>query len=682
MESHREGAEACALMWQRLARWWRPSTIDTSKAAPSAPPASRSGSLATDAAAAGLSVEAWCGRRRTRSALYSTIDPAAMAALSESDPARVQATVEAAQRVLRHEFDLLGSGPYVPVDPDRASSDGYSPIDWYLDPVRRLRFPRGVPHKQWNLLEMRPGIADVKYPWELGRCQHWAPLAQAFALTRHDRFAIEIARQLDDFVASNPTGIGVNWTCTMDVGIRAANWAIALELVKESPSLDEPFWNRAYSALFDHGVFIGHNLENTYEVTSNHYLSNLLGLLFVAAAFDDLPMGAEWSAFTRTAIEQEMQVQVLDDGADYESSIPYHRLVTELFLAAARLTDLRGQPLSSVYRARLRAMVAYLAAVMRPDGLMPQVGDADDGRLHVFEGYGATTPQDSRHLFGPSGAVFDEPLWAGLGGGAGAWEAAWWGLAPRSAPVVAHPAPGATLFPNAGIAVARNGGGDYLLITNGIVGTNGFGNHKHNDLLAFEYHRGGVPLFVDPGSFVYTSDPESRNRFRGTGYHNTVMIDGVEQNELRPDWLFRLFETSHAETLSFHEHADRVEYAGRHRGYERLPQPVVHQRTFRFEKASGNLWLTDRFTGRGRHQLRWHFHLAPGVQARRSGDDSLLLSARHGTSTFGVPRGLAVDICGAEYSPSYGVKVPCVAIDLSIDVDVDEGRVWEFSVVS
>ena len=29
-----------------------------------------------------------------------------------------------------------------------------------------------------------------------------------------------------------------------------------------------------------------------------------------------------------------MQVQVLADGADYESSVPYHRLVTELFLGA------------------------------------------------------------------------------------------------------------------------------------------------------------------------------------------------------------------------------------------------------------------------------------------------------------------------------------------------------------
>jgi hypothetical protein len=61
---------------------------------------------------------------------------------------------------------------------------------------------------------------------------------------------------------------------------------------------------------------------------------------------------------------------------------------------------------------------------------------------------------------------------------------------------------------------------------------------------------------------------------------------------------------------------------------------------------------------------------------------SLSLSGPHGGSTFRVPGGLAINISAAAYSPAYGVKVPCSAIDLSIDVEVDQDRVWEFSVVS
>jgi len=666
-------------MFGRLARLWRRAAADVLPVA--APPAPRP-TLESDARVIGLSAFDWCRQRRDRSALYSTLETQAIAGLRKRHADRMDGTIAAAERVLRHQFDLLGSGTYVPRDPDRAAS-GYVPIDWYLDPVRRLRFPRGVPHKQWNLLEMRPQNADIKYPWELARCQHWAVLGQAYQLSGDDRFAIEIARELDDFVEANPVGIGVNWTCTMDVGLRVVSWAIGLELVRMSTALDDAFWARAYTALFDHGVFVRNNLENTYEVTSNHFLSNLLGLQFAGAVFQGLRQGDEWTTFARASIEHEMEVQVLPDGADYESSIPYHRLVAELFLGAARLADCQGAPMSAAYRVRVREMVGYLAAVTRPDGLMPQAGDADDGRLHVFEGYGTTSPQDGRHLFGPAAAMFGEPAWRALGGEGGAWEAAWWGLEPGAGPLERwHSTPDNRLFPHAGVAVARTDTGHYLLVTNGIVGTNGFGNHKHNDQLSFEYHHAGKALIVDPGSFVYTSDADARNLFRGTASHNTLCIDGVEQNEMRPDWLFRMFETSRAESLSFDDREDAAEYSGRHHGYERLPEPVTHERTLRLLKQSGELVVVDRLTGRGRHELRWHFHLAPGIVAERTTETAVTLEADGRRWHLRLPSGLDISIRPAFYSPSYGVRVPCLAIDAACTVDLDVPRSWESGISS
>jgi hypothetical protein len=670
-------------MFERLARLWRGPTVDVTPDAPISPAQTPAPTFEGETESRGLSAANWCRRRRERAELYSTIAHETITHLRTRHADRVDATIAAAQRVLRHEFDLLGSGPYVPRDPDRRAASGYEPIDWYLDPVRRLRFPRGVPYKQWNLLEMRPGNADVKYPWELARCQHWAVLGQAYHLTNDERFAVEIARELDDFVEANPTGVGVNWTCTMDVGLRVVSWAIGLELVHGSAELDDAFWTRAYTALFDHGVFIRNNLENTYEVTSNHFLSNLLGLQFAGAVFQGLEQGEEWTTFARASIEHEMDVQVLPDGADYESSIPYHRLVAELFLGAARLADRQGAPMPAAYRARVREMVAYFAVVTRPDGLMPQVGDADDGRLHVFEGYGTASPQDGRHLFGPAAAMFNEPAWRALGGEAAAWEAAWWGLDPIATAVPRSCASsGSRLFPQAGIAVARSDDGHYLLVTNGIVGTNGFGNHKHNDQLSFEYHHAGRPLIVDPGSFVYTSDADARNLFRGTASHNTLCIDGVEQNEMRPDWLFRMFETSRAESLSFDDREDAAEYSGRHHGYERLPEPVTHERTLRLLKATGELVIVDRLTGRGRHDVRWHFHLAPGLAAERTTGTIVTLEADSRRWCLRLPPGLDIFIRPASYSPSYGVRLPCLAIDAACVVDFDGPRTWECVVSS
>ena len=131
--------------------------------------------------------------------------------------------------------------------------------------------------------------------------------------------------------------------------------------------------------------------------------------------------------FARAAIEAEMTTQVLEDGSDFESSVPYHRLVTELFLGAARVGQVSGEPFSPAFLDRLRRMLTFLSSVLRPDGLMPQFGDADDGRLHVFEGVGRWTPQDARHLFAPASFMFDEPSWRAIASTVSA-EAVWWGF--------------------------------------------------------------------------------------------------------------------------------------------------------------------------------------------------------------------------------------------------------------
>jgi uncharacterized heparinase superfamily protein len=657
----------------RLRAWLGRTRVTV--AAPPAPELPPPPDLRAECDANGIAVGRWIAARPTGGRLYSTLSQASITQLAERWPSQRTATIAAADRVMRHEFDLLGSGAYVPVDPNRPARGGYQPIDWYLDPVKGLRFPERIPHRQWNLLEMRPGLADVKLPWELGRCQHWLPLAQAFRLTGDAQYASEIFEQHDDFMEANPVGLGVNWTCTMDVAIRAFNWAIALELIERGGPTPPECREGMYASLFAHGHFIERNLENKYEVTSNHFLSNVVGLFGMALLFKELPSGARWIARCREWLEQEMRVQVLPDGADYESSVPYHRLVAELFMAGDRLAQCDGAALSLEYRTRLRSMASFLDAVLRPDGRLPQVGDADDGRVHIFSNYGRWEPQDARHLLPPASILFEAPEWWRSDDPWAAWEAAWWGLEPRAEG--ATPAPVQKLFPDAGLAVFKDRQ-RYLLVTNGVVGTNGFGNHKHNDLLSFEYHDRGVAVIVDPGSYVYTSNPDARNRFRSTRSHNTLTLDNQEQNEFKTEWLFRMFAKAQPEHVEFLADAVRSRYRGRHDGYTRLPHPVVHERSFELEHASGMLEIADRLTGEGAHTVVWRFHCAPGVTVAIEADGSLTLrSGALAWSLRSLDR-LAPSVDESWYSPSYGVRVPAQAIEFRIEQRFSGVHDWTF----
>ena len=599
--------------------------------------------------------------------IYGAVDAERLRRAFPQLTAQIVASADAA---VDHRFNLLGSGPYRPVDPDRGARDGYVPIDWTLDPVSAARFPNQQPAAGCDIAAIRPPGSDIKRPWELARCYHWATLGQAWKLGGHERHARELFLQCDDFMDGNPVGRGIHWTCTMDVAIRAANWVIGLELVRDAP-VDEASWIRALDALLAHGRFIRTHLENHYEVTSNHFLSNIVGLQLAGLALRHRDEGRAWIDFAAQALETEIDTQVLADGMDFESSVPYHRLVTELFFAGWRAAAVAGTPLSTAYGDRLRQMHAFMAAVLRPDGLMPQVGDADDGRLHVFRGHDVQTPQDPRHLFGPAAAAFEAPAWLPLAGPDAGWDAAWWGLTIADVPPFAAP-PVHAFFPDAGIASQRDEAGNYLLVTNAKVGTKGFGNHKHNDLLSFEYHAAGQPLIVDPGSYVYTSDPDARNAMRSIASHSSLGPAGLEPNEFKPEWLFRMFERAEPEHLAHAASDQAFSYEGRHKGFASAGLTV----TRRFDWSPGTLVIRDTTEGPS-SALEWRFQLAPVVTVAA---DGRALRLRSGSTVVRLtpPSGVVFSVEPGWYSPSYGVRLPSRQVVGRAAAGGTGAAVWEF----
>jgi hypothetical protein len=309
---------------------------------------------------------------------------------------------------------------------------------------------------------------------------------------------------------------------------------------------------------------------------------------------------------------------------------------------------------------------------------MPQVGDADDGRLHILSGYGTWRPQDARHLFGPAAECFGNAAWAANAGEWGAWETAWWGFEPPPPPfTLGADEGGLRHFPNAGLTVARSRR-SYLLITNGIVGTGGFGNHKHNDQLGFEYHVDGSAVVVDPGSYVYTPDPASRNQFRSTRSHNTLLLDGEEQNEFRADWLFRMFEKSHPTHLLVEEREAHFRYRGRHRAYERLPNPVVHERTFTLSRDSETLTIVDVLRGQGTHRLSWHFHAAPEATVAVEADGRVAIRTESSRVMLTPSQNLTAALVDGWYSPSYGVRVPAPTVKFETEVRLRRSHEYSF----
>jgi hypothetical protein len=487
--------------------------------------------------------------------------------------------VERADEICAHRFDLLGSGP---------TQLGLE-IDWHVDFKTGRRWP--LRHSSLLPVSYDDG-SDIKVPWELSRAQHLPLLAAAYRLTSSRRYLDELGAQLSHWVDSNPVELGPNWACTMDVAIRAANWVAALAMCAEDVA-DELWFRQTLESLLLHGRFIRAHLEDG-EVRGNHYLADVVGLLTISALFASGWEGGDWAQWATGELVSEMEHQVRGDGCAHEASIPYHRLVTELFLCGTQAADALGQRrLPDWHRDRLDSMLAFTRDYTRPDGLAPQIGDADDGRFLPLGDYGRLDPRDHRHLFEQADRAY---------------------VAARES----------SAYPEGGFYVLR-GEDLYAIVRCGDTGRYGHGGHSHNDQLSFELAVGGQPVVADPGTYLYTADPEARNLFRSTGYHATLRLGGAEQNELRTDDLFAMEDIAQAEALSW----DARSFEGRHRGHTR-----------RIELGRGELRITDTVESAGGQELAWTFPLAPGAELEIRAD-GLEFRAEYGW-----------------HSPSYGIRVP------------------------
>jgi uncharacterized heparinase superfamily protein len=590
-------------------------------------------------------------------------------------PKSFEQIIADADRICEHIFDLLGSGPVSLGDT----------IDWHTDFKVNWTWKRKY-HKLLNCSDI-DNPYDVKVPWELSRCHHFITLGKAYFYTGNEKYAVEFIAQVSDWIESNPPAFGVNWACTMDVAIRIVNWLWGYWFFKESSSFTNQFLVNFLKSLLAHGRHIMSNLENSDEFPSNHYISNLVGLAYLGFVFPEFKEAKQWREFGIHELIREMERQVYPDGVDYEGSISYHRLVTELFLSATLLILLNEQHDISTsrdecnwfhrmraskvfpeqYMQRLEKMMEFVIYYTKPDGTAPQIGDNDDGRLHVLSRYGNWDRLDHRYLLSVGAVLFNRPDFKE---GAGRfYEEAFWllgeeGLNSFNLLEIGTAQLKSKVFPQGGFYIMRHED-LYMIVDCFSDALQAPLGHRHNSRLSFELFAYGGSFIIDPGAYIYTAAPEWRNIFRSTAYHNTIQVDGQEQNEFDSFNLF-LVERQAQVRINRWETSNGYDFLdAEHSGYEKLPDSIVHRRQIFFNKQEGYWLIRDILTSikqrqPQKHEFSANLHFAPiDVAIDPANPLSLIVTFRNSANMIIFPfksDGLELSVEQGWVSYSYGTK--------------------------
>lgn len=496
-------------------------------------------------------------------------------------------------------FDLLGY---------RNLSFGV-PVDWHLDPVSGRR----TPLLHWSQLDPLDASAsgDCKVVWELNRHQWLVRLAQAYRLTGDDRYAETCARYIGDWIRTNPRGMGINWTSSLELAFRLIAWCWVLSLCGSSPAFSADLSHDMLDAIAAQAAHVERHLSY-YFSPNTHLTGEALGLFYAGVLFPQLKKARRWRRLGADILTQESERQVLPDGVYIEQSTCYQRYTVEIYLHFLILARRNGVDVTAPVAERVQRMLDFLLAIRRPDGSMPQIGDADGGWLLPLAD---REPDDFRGLFATAAAVFNRPDYAWAAGGP-APEPLWL-LGPSGLEALDHlkPAPPATassrLFDAGGYAVMRSGWDErahQVIVDAGPLGCDASAGHGHADLLALQVAAFGAPYVVDPGTYGYTSAPAWRDAFRATTAHSTIVVDGTSQ--ARPAGPFRWDSQPRAWVRQWISNGAFDFVDAEHDAYGRLPDPVRHRRRVLFVKPR-YIIVADDIEGASEHHVELRFQFAP-----------------------------------------------------------------------
>ena len=559
-------------------------------------------------------------------------------------PGDAQRILSAAEAALNHEVDLLGSGPV------RLGRQ----IEWNKDYKSGYSWPKAYFRDIDYLNPNHP--SDVKFAWEVSRLQWAIPAGQAFLFGGDEKYAASVRELLEQWMAANPYGYGVNWVCTMEVALRIFSWTWLFRVFANSESWrDRDFRSRFLCSLFLHADFTERHIERA-DINGNHYTADAAGLGVAGLFFGSGRRPEGWAREGWRILTEELPRQVFPDGVDFEASTAYHRLVMEFVLLVAIYRGRRGLEVPDWYKQRLVRMADFVAAYARPDGSSPLWGDADDARVLPFGGQSLT---DHRYLVGLVASEFDDGSKAYVGGPLD--EIFWIRGADAAKDVPASSRSGelprSSAFRDCGVYIMCNDS-DHVFIDCGPVGLGGRGGHGHNDCLSFEAVLNGTRLISDCGAYVYTASFEERNLFRSTACHNTPRIDGEEINRFM-GWydLWSLHYDAIPEIRHWVAGGERDEFRGAHSGYRRLAAPITPVREVILEHGSHSLLIRDLFEGSGSHHVEIPQHLDPEVEPEQLAPGLLRLRAKNNSFElrWSDVQSWQLEIEPARISPSYGV---------------------------
>lgn len=363
-------------------------------------------------------------------------------------------------------------------------------------------------------------VKDNELRWQLHRHKWFTPMGKAYRLTGDEKYAKEWVFQFMDWIKKNPyvkidkdafelkddkvydaekENARFAWR-PLEVSDRLQDQGGQFLYFLSSPNFTPEFLTEFLVNYHKHAVHI----LNNYSDQGNHLLFEAQRIFFAGSFFPEFKDAATWRKSGIDILNKEINIQVYNDGGQFELDPHYHHAAINIFYKALQMADANNlkNEFPQGYLDTIEKMVMIYINYSFPDYSNPCFSDAKLSKkqeiISDLKKWSKIFPKNKQiRYFATEGKKGQLPDYL------------------------------SNAFKTSGFYVFRSSWGQDATMMVLKAGPKAFW-HCQPDNGTFELWMNGKNLFPDSGSYVYAGEGEImkwRNWFRQTKVHNTLTLN-------------------------------------------------------------------------------------------------------------------------------------------------------------
>lgn len=404
----------------------------------------------------------------------------------------------------------------------------------------------------------------------------------------------EGAKWIDKFIAELPqNSIGLD---PYPTALRGINWIKFMSKYGGRQAWED--------SLYSQYILLTKKIE--YHLLGNHLLEDAYSLFIAAIYFND----KQFYKKAEKLLRQELDEQILPDGAHYEQSPMYHCILLDRLLDCCNFSfdNIRfedQEDFNDFLCDKTELMLGHLESICYADGSIPLLNDSAIGI--------APTIQELKNYATRLGIRW-----------------------------------GAIEMNECGYRRLNNNKFDAIVDVGNITATYQPG-HTHADTFSYELRIDGKPFIIDTGISTYNKTAQRREE-RSTAAHNTVTIDNRNSSEVWDG--FRVGKRAKVTILS--DNKDEIKAS--HDGYGKKRLHIRHL------TLSKNAFKVEDRVLQSCKAVSF-IHLSPSVNIISYDNKEVITNL----GNIRINNAVAVELCNCTISEQYNILISTKVIKINFD---------------